>query len=68
MRLHGSWTQVTWSGAYDRVDIDSPDATLTLDDLNAQAVVTPEPASMTPLAPGLFGLGAIVRRRRKQTV
>jgi hypothetical protein len=50
------------------VNIDSPDATMTLDDLNAQAVVTPEPASMTLLAPGLFGLGAIVRRRRKQTV
>ncbi len=62
------WTQESFTGAFDSVIIISPDGPMTLDDLNTVGSVTatPEPASMMLLATGLIGVGAVVRRRRKQ--
>ena len=65
-----SWTQMTYTGFYDTVAIESVNGVMQLDDLdtfNPSAIVTPEPGSLALFGTGLLGLaGAVVRRRRKR--
>ena len=58
------WSEVSFSGVYDRVNINDS-SYLLLDDLTTRAaVVTPEPASLALMATGLLGVAGVVRRRR----